>query len=221
MSCDQTFLAKFPSTGKCDSTMAKYWASLVVICNSWTLGWDSLVPPAAWGQIAWWEGQGNTIIVFTDCNINDCANHRGLYHGVVLFSTKHVKIWLFYQKLKTWEKNNQSSHCGRDNRIPFFFQWFATSTTRKASSWLANHGHSGWDSLVTSVMWWYILLIMCVQLSFSTKHIAGRTIIIRSPIRVPKICYLQRGLRSRWCCNPWTRIVFPCPSLSVVFSFFF
>ena len=48
-------------------------------------------------------------------------------------------------------------------------------------------------------------LIMCVQLSFSTKHVAGRTIIIRSPIRVPKICYLQRGLRSRWCCNPWTR----------------
>ena len=43
---------------------------------------------------------------------------------------------------KAWEKNNQSPHCGRDKGIPSSCPWFATSTTRQASSWIANHGHS-------------------------------------------------------------------------------
>ena len=56
-------------------------ASLVVVCKSWTLGWDSLVPPTTWGQIAWY-------------------NHRVLYHGVVLCSTKTTLKSGFLSKIK-------------------------------------------------------------------------------------------------------------------------
>ena len=45
-------------------------------------------------------------------------------------------------KIKAWEKNYQSLHSGRDKRIPSSCPWFATSTTRQASSWIANHRHS-------------------------------------------------------------------------------
>ena len=40
------------------------------------------------------------------------------------------------------EKNSQSSHWGRDSRIPSSCPRFATSTTRQASSWIAYLGHS-------------------------------------------------------------------------------
>ena len=40
------------------------------------------------------------------------------------------------------EKNNQSPHSGRDTGIPSSCPRFATSTTRHASSWIANLGHS-------------------------------------------------------------------------------
>ena len=39
------------------------------------------------------------------------------------------------------EKNNQSPHLGRDSGIPSSCPRFATSTTRQASSWIANLGH--------------------------------------------------------------------------------
>ena len=39
------------------------------------------------------------------------------------------------------EKNNQSPHWGRDSGIPSSCPRFATSTTRQASSWIANLGH--------------------------------------------------------------------------------
>ena len=40
------------------------------------------------------------------------------------------------------EKNNQSPHWGRDSGIPSSCPRLATSTTRQASSWIANLGHS-------------------------------------------------------------------------------
>ena len=40
------------------------------------------------------------------------------------------------------EKNNQSPHWGRYSGIPSSCPRFATSTTRQASSWIANLGHS-------------------------------------------------------------------------------
>ena len=40
------------------------------------------------------------------------------------------------------EKNNQTPHWGRDSGIPSSWQRFATSTTRQASSWIANLRHS-------------------------------------------------------------------------------
>ena len=39
------------------------------------------------------------------------------------------------------EKNNQSPHWGRDSGIPSLCPRYATSTTRQASSWIANLGH--------------------------------------------------------------------------------
>ena len=54
----------------------------------------------------------------------------------------------FVQQKRCWNgvkrrgKKNQSPHCGRDKGIPSSCPWFATSTTRQASSWIANHGHS-------------------------------------------------------------------------------
>ena len=39
------------------------------------------------------------------------------------------------------EKNNQTQHCRRDSGIPSLCPRFATSTTRQASSWIANLGH--------------------------------------------------------------------------------
>ena len=40
------------------------------------------------------------------------------------------------------EKNNQTPYWGRDSGIPSSCPRFATSTTRQASSWIANLGHS-------------------------------------------------------------------------------
>ena len=40
------------------------------------------------------------------------------------------------------KKNNQTSHWGRDSGIPSSCLRFATSTTRQASSWIANLRHS-------------------------------------------------------------------------------
>ena len=40
------------------------------------------------------------------------------------------------------EKNNQTPHWGRDEGIPSSCLRFATSTTRQASSWIANLRHS-------------------------------------------------------------------------------
>ena len=40
------------------------------------------------------------------------------------------------------EKNNQTPHWGRDSGIPSSCLRFATSTTRQASSWIANLRHS-------------------------------------------------------------------------------
>ena len=47
-------------------------------------------------------------------------------------------FWTFLDKN---EKNNQSLHWGRDEGIPSSCPRFATSTTRQASSWIANLGH--------------------------------------------------------------------------------
>ena len=49
---------------------------------------------------------------------------------------------IFYTFLGKNEKNNQTPHWGRDSGIPSSCLRFATSTTRQASSWIANRGHS-------------------------------------------------------------------------------
>ena len=49
---------------------------------------------------------------------------------------------IFCRILGKNEKNNQSPHWGRDSGIPSSCPGFATSTTRQASSWIANLGHS-------------------------------------------------------------------------------
>ena len=48
-------------------------------------------------------------------------------------------FWTFLDKN---EKNNQTPHWGRDSGIPSSCPRFATSTTRQASSWITNLGHS-------------------------------------------------------------------------------
>ena len=68
--------------------------------------------------------------------------HRQRRHDVVLWTTKTTSKSDYLLKIKAWEKNNQSLHSGRDKGIPSSCPWFATSTTRQASSWIANHGHS-------------------------------------------------------------------------------
>ena len=68
--------------------------------------------------------------------------HRQRRHDVVLLTTKTTSKSDYLLKIKTWEKNNQSLHSGRDKGIPSSCPWFAASTTRQASSWIANHGHS-------------------------------------------------------------------------------
>ena len=49
---------------------------------------------------------------------------------------------IFCSFLDKNEKNNQTPHWGRDEGIPSSCPRFATSTTRQASSWIANLGHS-------------------------------------------------------------------------------
>ena len=68
--------------------------------------------------------------------------HRQRRHNVVLWTTKTTPKSDYLLKIKAWEKNNQSLHSGRDKGITSLCPWFATSTTRQASSWIANHGHS-------------------------------------------------------------------------------
>ena len=68
--------------------------------------------------------------------------HRQWRHYVVLRTTKTTSKSDYLLKMKAWEKNNQSLHSGRDKGIPSLCPWFATSTTRQPSSWIANHGHS-------------------------------------------------------------------------------
>ena len=68
--------------------------------------------------------------------------HRQRRHDVVLWTPKTTLKSDYLLKLKAWEKNNQSLQSGRDKGIPSSCPWFAKSTTRQASSWIANHGHS-------------------------------------------------------------------------------
>ena len=68
--------------------------------------------------------------------------HTQWRHEVVLWTTKTTSKSDYLLKIKAWEKYNQSLHSGRDKGIPSECPWFATSTTRQASSWIANHGHS-------------------------------------------------------------------------------
>ena len=49
---------------------------------------------------------------------------------------------IFWTFLGKNEKNNQSPHWGRDSGIPSSCLRFAISTTRQASSWIANLRHS-------------------------------------------------------------------------------
>ena len=51
-------------------------------------------------------------------------------------------IDIFYTFLYKNEKNNQSPHRGRDEGIPSSCPRFSTFTTKQASSWIANLGHS-------------------------------------------------------------------------------
>ena len=51
-------------------------------------------------------------------------------------------LYIFYTFLDKNEKNNQTPHWGRDLGIPSSCPIFATSTTRQASSWITNLGHS-------------------------------------------------------------------------------
>ena len=67
--------------------------------------------------------------------------HRQRRHDVVLWTPKTTLKSDYLLKLKAWEKNNQLLQSGRDKGIPSSCPWFATSTTRQASSWIANHGH--------------------------------------------------------------------------------
>ena len=67
--------------------------------------------------------------------------HRQRRHDVVLWTTKTTLKSDYLLKIKAWEKNNQSLHSGRNKGIPSSCPWFATSTTRQASLWIANHGH--------------------------------------------------------------------------------
>ena len=68
--------------------------------------------------------------------------HRQRRHDVVFWTTKTTLNSDYLLKIKAWEKNNQSQHSGMDKGIPSSCPWFATSTTRQASLWIANHGHS-------------------------------------------------------------------------------
>ena len=68
--------------------------------------------------------------------------HRQRRHDVLLWTTKKTLKSDHLMKLKAWEKNNQSLHSVRDKGIASSCPCFATSTTRQASSWIANHGHS-------------------------------------------------------------------------------
>ena len=68
--------------------------------------------------------------------------HRQRRHDVVLWTTKKTLKSDYLLKLKAKQKNNQSLHSWRDMGIPSECPWFASSTTRQASSWIANHGHS-------------------------------------------------------------------------------
>ena len=63
------------------------------------------------------------------------------------------------------EKNNQSPHWGRDSGIPSSCPRFATSTTRQASSWIANLGHSdGIPSSLQAESW--MLQILDTRMGF-------------------------------------------------------
>ena len=65
-------------------------------------------------------------------------------HGVTIGSG--AMAMCFVQVKRRWNrafmKNNLSPHCEMDKGISSSCPWFATSTTRPASSWIANHGHS-------------------------------------------------------------------------------
>ena len=75
-------------------------------------------------------------------------------------------------KIKVWNNNNQLLHSGRDKGIPSSCTWFATSTTRQASSWVANHGHSDGIPL-------YLVVIDSINLAkpdyFLDVHMNERT----------------------------------------------
>ena len=61
---------------------------------------------------------------------------------VKISSRKRLNIGLDYIENKGMGENNHSLHSGRDRGIPSSCPSFATSPTRQASTWIANHGHS-------------------------------------------------------------------------------
>ena len=70
--------------------------------------------------------------------------HTQRHHDVVLWTNKTTLKWDYSLKIKAWEK---SLHSRRDKGIPSSCLWWVTSTTRQASSWISNHGHSDWIPL--------------------------------------------------------------------------
>ena len=65
--------------------------------------------------------------------------HTQRCNDVVFWTVKTTLKSDYLLKIKAWEKNNQKLHSGRDKGIQSSCPWFATPTTRQASSWIANH----------------------------------------------------------------------------------
>ena len=124
-------------------------ASLVVDCKSLTLGWISLslykvvvdsinLPILTSGEMLSHPGGWDKPIP----EVIHLWRHRTSTPNNLETSRLVCILDIFCTFLGKNEKNNQSPHWGRDSGIPSSCPRFATSTTRQASSWIANLGHS-------------------------------------------------------------------------------
>ena len=116
--------------------------SVPKIYTSWEmLSHVNVSHPPRWDNIFAPSSRAKYIMTSWRCQEDDGTKGSGVM-ALCFVQLKQRYNWAFYYKLKALEKNNQSPHCGRDKGIHSSCPWYAISTTRQASSWIANHGHS-------------------------------------------------------------------------------
>ena len=87
--------------------------------------------------------------------------HMRQVHGILLCTQQNDVKWGYLLiKEKSCEKDNQTPHCGRDKGIQISCRWFAKSTTRHASSLIANDELSDWIPLIAD------LFLFCYERDF-------------------------------------------------------